>query len=94
MRAILNIETKDVTKRQIFVGTSPYNINRDKKKPCKQSFYVAVWRRDSETLAKEVPKILLEVGGRAVLDWQLDLLKEVGDQGDYFGFGTPTRPAV
>ena len=29
-------------------------------------------------ISKKVPKILLEVGGRAVLDWQLDLLKEVG----------------
>ena len=29
-------------------------------------------------ISKRIPKILLEVGGRAVLDWQLDLLKEVG----------------
>ena len=29
-------------------------------------------------LSKKLPKIPLEVGGRTVLDWQLDLLKEVG----------------
>ena len=29
-------------------------------------------------VSKRIPKILLEIGGRAVLDWQLDLLKEVG----------------
>ncbi len=29
-------------------------------------------------ISKKVPKILLDVGGRAVLDWQLDLLKEAG----------------
>ena len=29
-------------------------------------------------ISKKIPKILLEVGGRAVLDWQLNLLKEVG----------------
>lgn len=29
-------------------------------------------------LSKKLPKILLEVGGRTVLDWQLNLLKEVG----------------
>lgn len=29
-------------------------------------------------LSKKIPKILLEVGGHPVLDWQLNLLKEVG----------------
>lgn len=29
-------------------------------------------------IGKRIPKILLKVGGRAVLDWQLDLLKDVG----------------
>ena len=29
-------------------------------------------------ITKKRPKILLEVGGRTVLDWQLDLLKETG----------------
>ena len=29
-------------------------------------------------ISKKIPKILLQVGERAVLDWQLDLLKEVG----------------
>ena len=29
-------------------------------------------------LSKKIPKILLKVGGRTVLDWQLDLLKEAG----------------
>lgn len=30
------------------------------------------------SISKKTPKILLEVGERTVLDWQLDLLKEVG----------------
>ena len=29
-------------------------------------------------ISKRIPKILLEIGGRTVLDWQLNLLKEVG----------------
>jgi NDP-sugar pyrophosphorylase family protein len=29
-------------------------------------------------LSKKIPKTLLEIGGRTVLDWQLKLLKEVG----------------
>ena len=29
-------------------------------------------------ISKKCPKILLEVGGRALLDWQLDLLKQAG----------------
>ena len=29
-------------------------------------------------ISKNTPKILLEIGGHSVLDWQLDLLKEVG----------------
>lgn len=29
-------------------------------------------------ISKRIPKILLEVGGRTVLDWQLNLLKEAG----------------
>ena len=30
------------------------------------------------SISKKTPKILLEVGERTVLDWQLDLLKEAG----------------
>lgn len=30
------------------------------------------------SISRKIPKILLEIGGRAVLDWQLGLLKEVG----------------
>lgn len=30
------------------------------------------------SISKKIPKILLEVGERTVLDWQLDLLKEAG----------------
>lgn len=30
------------------------------------------------SISRKIPKILLEIGGRSVLDWQLDLLKEVG----------------
>ena len=29
-------------------------------------------------ISKKMPKTLLEVGGRTVLDWQLNLLKEIG----------------
>ena len=29
-------------------------------------------------ISKRIPKILLEIGGRTVLDWQLNLLKEAG----------------
>lgn len=29
-------------------------------------------------ISNKIPKVLLEVGGRTVLDWQLDLLKDVG----------------
>lgn len=29
-------------------------------------------------ISKRIPKILLEVGGRTILDWQLDLLKDAG----------------
>ena len=30
------------------------------------------------SISRKIPKVLLEIGGRAVLDWQLGLLKEVG----------------
>ena len=31
-----------------------------------------------EDVAENIPKILLEIGGQTILDWELDLLQEAG----------------